>query len=110
MHEHELVGALLETANEIAADELGLVEITVLEEVAQRIEGEALADDRRRLQRGLVARGKAVEAREDDALDRAGNGHAIGTAAQQLSEEERIALRTLDAAPRDSQPPRRGVP
>ena len=67
----------------------------------QQREIEALADHGRGLHRGLVRRGQAVEPREHDALDRAGDRGAVGAAAQQLRQEQRVALRALDAAQRD---------
>ena len=68
--------------------------------MTQQLETETLADHRRSLQRRFVARRKAVEARQDDALDRRGHGALVSAALQQLHEKEWIALRALNAAKR----------
>ena len=72
----------------------------VVEQMAERVEREALAEDRRGLQRRLVASGKAVHPGMHQGLDRPRQGlrrGVLGTE-QQLFEEQRIALGPRDAA------------
>ena len=68
--------------------------------MAQRLERVALAEDGRGLERGLVVGGQAIHAGVDQRLDRARQARLRGGAGveQQLQQEERIALGTLDAA------------
>ncbi len=87
--------------HEIAAEQRAGVVRRIAEQMPQQREVEALAHDGRRLHGGLVRRRQPVEPGEHDALDRAGNRGAVGAAAQQLRQEQRVALRALDAAQRD---------
>ena len=84
-------------AHQIAAQEHARVVRRIVEQVTQHREIEALADDSGRLHRCLVGRRQPVEPAQHDALDRGGNRRAVGAAAQELREEQRVALRALDA-------------
>ena len=88
--------------NERALDQPLAIVVGRLDQMAQGFQFKALAKHRGRLQGLLVGRWQSIDARENQALDRRRD---IAVAmllyvAQQLFQEKRVALRTLDAVER----------
>jgi hypothetical protein len=81
-------------ARQMLPDQAGTVVIPSLDQVAQCLGGEALAEDRSRLQRPLVERVESIHARQHEALNRPGHARGrLGTvfgAEQKLLQEQRL--------------------
>ena len=104
--EHELAAV---GADEEVLDQEPAVVARVVEQVAQRIGGESLAEDGGGLQRDLVVARQPVHARVDERLDRSGQARLRGLAGieEELEKKERVALGALDAAGDDRRRHRR---
>ncbi len=86
--------------HQLALDQAAAGVVWAGEEMAQRVEGEALAEHRGRLERLTIRRIELIHARLDQALHRARHDalHALLGMAQQLLEKQRIAGCAFDAA------------
>ena len=104
--EHELAAV---GPDEEVLDQQPAVVARVVEQMAQRIGGESLAEDRGGLQGDLVVAREPVHARVDERLDRPGQAGLRGLSGieQELQEKERVAFGTLDAAGDDRRRHRR---
>ena len=100
MHEAELARVRVVGAHEVAAEQRAGVVRRVVQHVPEHGQIESLADHGCGLHGGLVGRRQAIEAAVHDALDGGRNRGPVGAAAQQLGEEQRIALRRARRIPR----------
>jgi hypothetical protein len=102
MDESELACVRVVGAHEVATEQRAGVVRRIVQHMAKHSEVESLADDGRGLHGGLVGRRQAIEAAVHDALDGRRNRRPVRSAAQKLRQEQRIALRPLDASGGDA--------